>query len=58
MVVVVTVLVLSITFQNLALSPFYVKMKPHRSTWAGLLRVAVMAVQNRDLELTEENHGV
>lgn len=46
----------SVTLLNLAVSPFYVKVKPQKSMWAGLLNVAVAAVNNRDLELPEANH--
>uniref|UniRef100_K3ZLT7 Major facilitator superfamily (MFS) profile domain-containing protein n=2 Tax=Setaria italica TaxID=4555 RepID=K3ZLT7_SETIT len=46
----------SVTLLNLAVSPFYVKVKPQTSMWAGLLKVALAAVNNRDLELPEANH--
>ena len=48
----------SATLLNLAVAPFYVKVKPQTGMWAGLLKVAVAAVKNRDLELPETNHGV
>ena len=48
----------SATLLNLAVAPFYVKVKPQTGMWAGLLKVAVAAVKNRDLELPEANYGV
>ncbi|KAJ1275357.1 hypothetical protein BS78_05G129300 [Paspalum vaginatum] len=48
----------SITLLNLSASPFYVKVKPHKSTWAGLLKVVVVSIKNRDLVLPEANQGV
>ncbi|OEL20114.1 Protein NRT1/ PTR FAMILY 1.2 [Dichanthelium oligosanthes] len=48
----------SVTLVNLAVSPFYVKVKPQKSMWAGLVKVVVVAVNNRHLELPGANHGV
>ncbi|KAL5203657.1 hypothetical protein ABZP36_008528 [Zizania latifolia] len=41
---------LFITLVNLAASPFYVKVKPQKSIWIGLLQVPVVAFKNRHLE--------
>jgi solute carrier family 15 (peptide/histidine transporter), member 3/4 len=46
------------TLVNLAMSPFYVKEKPQKSVWAGLVRVVVVAVKNRHLNLPAGNHSV
>jgi hypothetical protein len=47
----------SVTLLNLAASSFYVKVRPQKSMWAGLLKVAVVTIKNRDLVLPEANHG-
>jgi peptide/histidine transporter 3/4 len=47
----------SVTLLNLAASLFYVKVKPQKSMWAGLLKVAVVTIKNRDLVLPEANQG-
>ncbi|KAJ1281010.1 hypothetical protein BS78_04G275700 [Paspalum vaginatum] len=45
----------SVTLLNLAASPFYVKVKPQKSMWAGLLKVLVVTIKNRDLVLPQAN---
>ncbi|WVZ53145.1 hypothetical protein U9M48_004127, partial [Paspalum notatum var. saurae] len=47
-----------ITLLNLSASPFFVKVKPRKSMWAGLLKVVVVSIKNRHLVLPEANHGV
>ncbi|XP_066338017.1 protein NRT1/ PTR FAMILY 1.1-like [Miscanthus floridulus] len=47
----------SVTLLNLAASSLYVKVRPQKSMWVGLLKVAVVTIKNRDLVLPEANHG-
>ncbi|GJN06683.1 hypothetical protein PR202_ga24439 [Eleusine coracana subsp. coracana] len=46
-----------VTFLNIVASPFYIKVKPQKSTWASLLHVLFVAMKNRHVEVPEPCNG-
>lgn len=47
-----------VTLANIVASPFYVKVKPQKSTWTSLLQVIFVALKNRHVQISEACNGV